>query len=59
MKCFVFTEDTLAQALAARESQRQAEGASEQQAKDETQIVLEFFRWALAEQPKMAMNVPA
>lgn len=43
MKWWVFHEEQLSDALEARERKRQEEGATEQQAKDETQIVLQFI----------------
>lgn len=44
MNWWVFHEEMLASALAAREAERQKAGATEQQAKDETQVVIEFLR---------------
>ena len=58
MKIFVFSEATLSQALAAREAERQREGATDQQAKDETQVVLEFLGWAVQRDPKLVINAP-
>ena len=43
MKYWVFEEGNLSAALAAHEATRQREGASEQQAKDETQVILAFL----------------
>lgn len=43
VRYWVFHEQQLAAALATREAERQKEGASEQQAKDETMIVLQFL----------------
>jgi hypothetical protein len=48
MRYWVFHEQTLAAALAAHELDRQKEGASEQQAKDETQIIVAFLAKAAA-----------
>ena len=43
MPWWVFHQEQLAAALAAREAERAKEGATEQQAKDETQIVIAFL----------------
>lgn len=43
MPWWVFHQEQLAAALAAREAERVKEGATEQQAKDETQIVAGFL----------------
>lgn len=43
MAWWVFHQEQLAAALAAREAERQKEGATEQQAKDETTIVVQFL----------------
>ena len=43
MRYWVFHEEALAAALAAREAERMKEGATEQQAKDETIIVAQFL----------------
>lgn len=43
MRYRVFHEEQLAAALAAREAERMKEGATEQQAKDETSIVVQFL----------------
>lgn len=43
MAWWVFHQEQLAVALAAREAERMNEGATEQQARDETQIVAEFL----------------
>ena len=48
MRYWVFHEEQLAVALVAREAERQGQGATEQQAKDETQIVVEFLASASA-----------
>lgn len=40
---WVFEESRLAAALAAREAERQKEGATEQQAKDETLMIVQFL----------------
>lgn len=47
MAWWCFHQEQLAAALAAREAERVKQGATEQQAKDETQIVAEFLAsWA-------------
>lgn len=56
MRIFVISDAVLAQALAAREAERQREGATEQQAKDETQIVAEFLGWAVHRDPKLVIE---
>lgn len=43
MPWWCFHQEQLAVALATREAERMKEGATEQQAKDETQIVAEFL----------------
>jgi hypothetical protein len=43
MPWWVFHQEQLAAALAAREAERVQQGATEQQAKDETQIVAAFL----------------
>jgi hypothetical protein len=43
MPWWVFHQEQLAAALAAREAERQKEGVTEQQAKDETQIIAQFL----------------
>lgn len=43
MPWWVFHQEQLAAALAAREAERQKEGATEQQAKDETLIIVQFL----------------
>jgi hypothetical protein len=43
MRYWVFHEEMLAAALAAREAERAKEGATEQQAKDETLVILQFL----------------
>lgn len=43
MKWWTFHEEMLARALAAREAERQGQGATEQQAKDDTQTVVAFL----------------
>ena len=43
MPWWVFHQEQLAAALAAREAERAKEGTTEQQAKDETQIVIAFL----------------
>jgi hypothetical protein len=43
MRYWVFHESQLSAALAAREAERMKEGATEQQAKDETLIVAQFL----------------
>ncbi len=43
MRYWVFHEEHLAAALAAREAERIKEGATEEQAKDETLIVAQFL----------------
>lgn len=43
MRYWVFHDQQLSAALAAREGERQKQGATEQQAKDETAIVVEFL----------------
>ncbi len=59
MRVFVISDASLAQALAAREAERQRDGASEQQAKDETQIVAEFIGWAARRDPKLVIDTKA
>lgn len=58
MRIYVISDQALAGALAAREAERQREGATEQQAKDETQVVLEFLGWAVQRDPKLVINAP-
>lgn len=55
MLCWVFHEEKLDSALAAREAQRMAQGASEQQARDETVTIKGF----LAEAIELQMHTPA
>lgn len=43
MRYWVFHDEMLANAIAAYEARRQAEGATEQQAKDETMTILTFL----------------
>jgi hypothetical protein len=43
MPWWVFHQEQLAAALAAREAERVKQGATEQQAKDETQIIAAFL----------------
>ncbi len=43
MKYWVFHEEMLAVALSAREAEREQQGATEQQAKDETQTIVQFL----------------
>lgn len=43
MPWWAFHQEQLAAALAAREAERMKEGATEQQARDETQIVAQFL----------------
>lgn len=43
MPWWVFHQEQLAVALAAREAERVKEGATEQQAKDETLIIVQFL----------------
>jgi hypothetical protein len=43
MRYWVFHEEMLAIALAARKAERMQQGVSEQQAKDETLVVVEFL----------------
>lgn len=43
MPWWVFHQEQLAAALAAREAERTKEGATEQQAKDETQVIAQFL----------------
>lgn len=52
MPWWCFHQEQLAAALAAREAERMKQGATEQQAKDETQIVAEF----LASSPAMRLR---
>ena len=53
MRYWVFHEEMLAKALAAREAERTQQGASEQQAKDETLIVVQFLASPAAVAAKM------
>jgi hypothetical protein len=48
MKYWVFHAEMLAKALAAHEAARQRAGASEQQAKDDTQVIIAFLGSAAA-----------
>jgi hypothetical protein len=50
---WVFNNEMLEAALAAFEARRQGEGASEQQARDETAIIKMFLTSAEAERAKM------
>lgn len=59
MRIFVFSDAVLAQALAAREAERQGEGATLQQAQDETQIVAQFLGWAVQRDPKLVIETTA
>lgn len=43
MRYWVFHEDMLGAALAAYEARRQSEGATEQQAKDDTAVIAAFL----------------
>ena len=43
MLYWVFHEEMLAKALAAAEAERMRQGASEQQAKDDTQVIAQFL----------------
>lgn len=43
MRYWVFHDGQLSSALAAREAERQRQGATEQQAKDETLVVVQFL----------------
>jgi len=43
MRYWVFHEEMLAIALAAREAERTQQGVTEQQAKDETLIIIQFL----------------
>lgn len=53
MRYWVFHEEMLAGALADREAERVKEGATEQQAKDETQIVAQFLTSEAARRHKL------
>jgi len=53
MRFWVFSADMLMSALAAREAMRQGEGATEQQAKDETQAIVAFLTGDEARAHKM------
>ena len=53
MKYWVFHEGSLSSALAAHEAKRQRDGATEQQAKDETQVILDFLTGDIVERRKM------
>jgi hypothetical protein len=55
MLCWVFHEEKLDSALAAREARRVKEGATEQQARDETFTIRAF----LAESAELQMQTPA
>lgn len=50
MPWWCFHQEQLVAALAAREAERMKEGVTEQQAKDETQIVVQFLASAAARQ---------
>lgn len=58
MRAWAFHDAQLAQALAAWEARRQAEGASEQQAKDDTQTIVQFLASPEALEAKMVLQVP-
>ncbi len=56
MTFWLFTKEMLGNALTAHEAERQAEGATEQQAKDETMVILAFISGNAARSHKMCCD---
>jgi len=56
MRMWVFSDEMLARALAEFEARRQREGASEQQAKDDTATIVAFLGSSEVAEHKMLMQ---